>query len=222
MRRALTAVVVAVALAACTTKEKEVERTDELPPGPTQIRDAGVTGPSDARAPGDDGFRAAAEQAAARHQGTIAAWGTANLDEDPAPERFATLAPADALHEDGAYLLEDGERRWLVRFHADGRTQAFGVEPEQVVGADAPWASRAEAAIEHTQGERGGYESVTFALRGGIPVVLRHETLDRDAEDGKPTVVELARDGVCRTPCPPLAEWIKTHDSAIRAVEELP
>lgn len=170
--------------------------------------------PSPPAAADDDAFRTAVESLAARTDSHVIAWGTAPLADD-ARLRFAVLEPEDLRRGRGGYVLEDERGAlWLVSFRADGRTVFWGVEPGAATGADVPWRTLDDRAIEHAQGHPGGGEQLTFAFRDRAPVVLEHDHID----DVEREVVErqrFARRGVCREPCPPLRGF-RTEDLELR------
>ena len=84
----------------------------------------------------------------------------------------------------------------LVSFYTDGRTMVWTGKPE-------------DTAIEHAQGHHHGGETITFALRGGEPVVLAYEYVeDASDQDAQPTHKEFAKDGRCDDGCPSLATFV--------------
>lgn len=149
-------------------------------------------------------FRDTADRLAARTDRRVIAWGEAPIAEDRRPRRFAVLEPDDLLHDQGAYLVQDRTRYWLIEFSVDGRTSVWGLEPGEPVDGDARWQRRTDRAIEHAQTHPRGGERLEIALRRGALVVLTHDFLGEEATE----VVERQRfadRGVCVDPCPPLA-----------------
>lgn len=155
----------------------------------------------------DAAFRALATEVASRSGRVIAGWGTIAFDGGG---RYATMQPRDGDYDTGgAYLIEQGEARWLVAFTYDGRTSAWGMQdhgggppPE---GAAATWAAVDARSIVHTQSHRGGYEALELAVVGGALVLLSREYLS-DARDGDEPVVErhACPDCPALTPIPDL------------------
>jgi hypothetical protein len=137
---------------------------------------------------------------ARRNERTVAASGEAMLGDDGVAHRWARLDPDDPGRARGAYVLEAGSDAWIITYETDGRTEAWtGVSTDR--------------AIEHTQEHHHGHETIVFALRGGVPVVLDYELLE-DTETGEQVTQHFARDGVCVKTCPPLAGF-RTVDARI-------
>jgi hypothetical protein len=157
-------------------------------------------------APTPESFIELADAIAKKSARRVTASGEAKLAEDGQPRRWATLEPEELDDGRGAYLLEAAPGRlWLVSFYADGRTMAWEGKPE-------------DTAIEHAQGHHRGGETITFALRGGEPVVFAYEYVDDASdEDSKPVHKEFAKDGSCAAGCPPLATF-EHDDSDLKVV----
>lgn len=152
-----------------------------------------VTPPADAAPPpaDDAAFSAIAESVAKKTARHLAGQGGAQLVDDERSVRYAILEPDDMNDGRGAYVIEESAGKlWLVSYYYDGRTM--------------PGLAEGGRAIDHAQGHHHGGETVRFAFRGGVPVVLYHEYVDDASEEEKPEIKEYAKDGVCATPCPPL------------------
>ena len=146
---------------------------------------------ADAAAPLDDAaFTALVERVANQTARHLEGQGAAQLAEDERGLRYAILAPDEMIDGRGAYVFEESAGKlWLVSYYYDGRTT--------------PGLAEGGRAIDHEQGHHHGGETVRFAFRDAVPVVLYHEYVD-DVEEDKPAIKEYAKDGVCATPCPPL------------------
>lgn len=118
----------------------------------------------------EEHFRALAHQRTVQHstpddQWRIADWYSLNLDDDKDLERVAVLC---SPHK-GAFLIEKGQRFWEIAFSVDKQTAPCDDVPERVP----PWKAESERSIKHLQGPRGHAFETWFALRRGVPVVIR-------------------------------------------------
>jgi hypothetical protein len=195
-----------VLLAAC---GQSGDSKDKPPPATAAGAAAGTataaaTASADAApAPDEKAFTDTAEGVAKKSERHLGGQGVAQLGEDERAMRYAILEPDDLDGGRGAYLIEEAAGKlWLVSHYADGRTMAGLAEGGR--------------ALDHAQGHHHGGETVRFAFRDGVPVVLYHEYVD-DAEEGEPEIKEYAKDGVCAPPCPPLRGY-QTHDADFQVV----
>jgi len=193
---------VAVAVAACGRSSSDRSKQ--------AARDGAVGAASDATAVGDAAapttFEGLADAVARRSARKVVASGEAKLAEDGQPRKWATLEAEDLNAGRGAYVIEAAPGRWwLVSFASDGRTIVWRGSP-------------GDTAIEHAQGHHHGGETVTFALRGGEPVVLSYEYVEDAAdEDSRPVHQEFAKNGSCAAGCPPLRSF-PHQDSDLQVV----
>lgn len=115
-------------------------------------------------------FGSLADAVGGRLDGTVGASGEAMLGDDGVPHRWARVDPDQPGRARGAYVLSTGDRVWLVTYETDGRTE--------------PWTGDAfSQAIVHAQGHHHGSETIGFALRGGVPVVLEYELIEEDSPE---------------------------------------
>ena len=115
----------------------------------------------------------------------VEAWWEANLDTDAALERVAVLCDATGDDRKGYFIVEkDESHRWEISFDVDSRTKLCQAKP----AAPPTWEHRSTGTIELRQGFRDGYQVWNYAIRVGLPVIVREEQLDNAAAGGKPAV----------------------------------
>jgi hypothetical protein len=126
-----------------------------------------------APAPTDDAaaFRAAVEKSAAEDKRWIEAWGTANLDNDPALERVALLCSTEGERKGYWVVEKDASHRFELTFDVDSRTRACQKKPTEAP----PWETRKAKTVDVYQGHVEGYEQTNYALRAGRFVIVREE-----------------------------------------------
>lgn len=117
----------------------------------------------------------------------IEAWWTANLDGDEDPERVARICAEDH----GYYLIEDGARRYRLRFAIDGRTPYChpdepetgparravpdDYDPTKIGRAEPKFRHTRDRSVEHRQGGHSSSEVIRFGLREDRPAILYRE-----------------------------------------------
>lgn len=170
---------------------------------------------------GDDAFRAAATDYAARTHRVVAAWGTLHLAGDHTAQRFATLTATGGkpAREDGpivcgsdacrgAYLIEEDARHvYLISFTDQrwGSTRAFDVDYDERPAPPPDWQDLTDVAIEHHQDHNKGTQRIRIALRAHRVVVLEmHDEVRAGEIDDV-----FARDVRCQRRCPELAAYAK-------------
>jgi hypothetical protein len=115
----------------------------------------------------------------------VEAWWEANLDADVGLERVALICDATGDDKKGYFIVEkDAAHRWEISFDVDSRTKACKAKP----AAPPAWEHRAATTIELRQDFRDGYQVWNYAIRVGLPVIVREEQLDNAASGGKPAV----------------------------------
>jgi hypothetical protein len=115
----------------------------------------------------------------------IEAWWEANLDADPGLEHVALLCDVGGDDRKGYFIIEKDEaHRWEITFDVDSRTKACQTKPAAVPAFE----HRTAGSVELRQGFRDGYQVWNYAIRVGLPVIVREEQLDNAAAGGKPAV----------------------------------
>ena len=133
----------------------------------------------------DAAFRSWVQQRAASEGRYVQDWWTANLDQDPAPERLAFLCSKDS-DEVEVVIEKDRAHRWAIRYQSDGRTQP-ACNPEQGLP---PWRSTKEHHFRHYQGWHHGGHETWIALREGRPAVIRTSHVEDVTQQRKPVVID--------------------------------
>ena len=118
----------------------------------------------------EEHFRAFAHQRTVQHSTPdepwrIADWYSVNLDDEADLERVAVLC---GTHK-GAFLVEKGTRAWEIAFAIDEQTAPCDSVPDRVP----VWMMRQEQSIKHQHGPTGHAFETWFALRRGVPAVIR-------------------------------------------------
>lgn len=139
-----------------------------------------------ARADADQAFKDFVNGYAKENNAYVEAWWSANLDADPALERVAIVCPQDKNATPKGYFLveKDAAHRWELTFDYDSRTKACQSKP----GAPPAFEKRKTTTFDLYQGHLAGYESTSYALRVGQPVVVKDVLLEKVG--GKPTVTD--------------------------------
>lgn len=175
--------------------KKAEDKPIAAPPAPPATTPDAAPAPT----PSPEGaFRTGATDLAKAHAMVVQAWGTAELDDKPGPDRWAQLGPDEATGnmDHGAYVIEASGTVYVLDMYWDGRTQ-----PWKEVKTD--WDASKDAYIVHQQGHRGGFERRSFAVRGG-EVIVATEITQNDVRDGDTPVETSYVDdkGACAKPCP--------------------
>jgi hypothetical protein len=161
--------------------------------------------------PPDDPFRAAVRMFAKSHHRMISAWGTLHLGGTDKPYRFATLSVqvdvdgnvlAGSAH-DGAYIIEESPIRYWLVTHWWNAASFHGQDAPP--SAEPPWVVLDDRWIRHSQMHNHGKANISFGLRGGVLVDLQDDDYNSRLDDDAVQHV-YSNDGVCATPCPPLAK----------------
>lgn len=195
-----------IALAGCSKSESRPQPASTEPaktvPAKTEPQVAPPAKPADP----DTAFQADAKAFATSKKYALGAWGTAELDDKPGPDRFVEVVPLpadyDGVDDYGGYIVQSGTTLLFARIEFDGRTRPW------IAAADEPtWTASTDKEITHNQSHHGGYEEHHLAIRDGDFVVLRSAGLDdvRAGDEEKQTDYADAN-GVCTKPCPKAAD----------------
>jgi hypothetical protein len=131
----------------------------------------------------DAAFQQAITKSAAEDKQYVESWWSANLDSDPALERVAVLCPLEKEDHKGYFVIEkDAAHRWEISFDFDSRTRACKGKP----AAPPAFEKRKSGTVDWYQGHLQGYESTSYALRIGQPVIVREEMVEK--KGGKPVI----------------------------------
>ena len=144
----------------------------------------------------DASFRSWVLQRAKETDGGVSEWGWAQLDDDPAPERFAILC--EHKHENGSneeectrlvLLIEDTPgKRWSLPQSLDGRNSCN-------VTKNPPWKqTELRSTLDLTTHYHGSHEVISIALRHGQPTQVRTVYHEHEFHGGQNSCYEDSLD----------------------------
>jgi hypothetical protein len=167
-----------------------------------------------------DAFRAWVARWAAAHDAYLSDWWSAELDDDDSPEQIALVCRRETKYQtgDGAYLIERGSTgtRFAIGFEVDGRTPLCSAGPPPI---PPPFRATKNRTIDHLQGFHHGSEESEIALRGGVPVLVRHRYDAFDVQPRRHEREEYDWDRLCargrRARLPSGSRGTRVHDEPL-------
>lgn len=132
----------------------------------------------------------AAERAKATNK-YIDDWYSARLARDDSPAYVAVLCARSSGDNEAAFLIEKDGRRWAIPFEEQGGQNVCG--KASTTTSLPPFRDSAERSILLSTSHHHGDEQMWFAIRNGVPVIVRTEELDDITESETPKIVDYDR-----------------------------